>query len=129
MEIKLPSEKQPASRSNPKSVIIFSQPKMGKTTIVSGLDNCLIIDLEKGSDFVNALKYDVVRTAEAEGKLPVVILKALIDTIKEANAKKGDYVYKYIAIDTVTALEDIVLPLANKMYRDTPIGRNWVGDD
>ena len=97
--------------------------------MVSGLDNCLMIDLEKGSDFVNALKYDVVRTAEAEGKLPVVILKALIDTIKEANAKKGDYVYKYIAIDTVTALEDIVLPLANKMYRDTPIGRNWVGDD
>ena len=79
-----------------------------------------MIDLEKGSDFVNALKYDIVRTAEAEGKLPVVILKALIDTIKEANVKKGDYVYKYIAIDTVTALEDIVLPLANKMYRDTP---------
>jgi hypothetical protein len=127
--IELPNKRTEAIRVNPKTMVIFSQPKMGKTTVVSGLDNCLMIDLEKGSDFVNALKYDVVRTAEAEGKLPVVILKALIDTIKEANAKKGDYVYKYIAIDTVTALEDIVLPLANKMYRDTPIGRNWVGDD
>ena len=129
MEIKLPSVKEPASRINPKTVIIFSQPKMGKTTIVAGLDNCLIIDLEKGTDFVNALKYDVVRTAGSEGKLPIVILKQLIETIKTANEAKKGYVYNFIAIDTVTALEDIVLPLANKMYRDTSIGRNWVGED
>jgi len=127
--IELPKQKEKANRVNPKTMVIFSQPKMGKSTVVAGLDNCLIIDLEKGTDFIDALKYDVVRTAEKEGKLPIVILKLLIDKIKEENNINKGYVYKYIAIDTVTALEDIVLPLANKMYRDTPMGRNWVGED
>lgn len=127
--IELPSKKVKASRVNPKTVVIFSQPKMGKSTVVSGLDNCLMIDLEKGTDFLDALKYDVIREAEKQDKLPIVILKSLIDRIKEENKIQGKYVYKFIAIDTVTALEDVVLPLANKMYRDTPMGRNWVGED
>lgn len=127
--MELPKVKTKASRVDPKTMVIFSQPKMGKSTITAGLDNCLIIDLEKGTDFLDALKYDVIREAEKQNKLPIVILKQLIEAIKEENKKRGSYVYKYIAIDTVTALEDIVLALANKMYRDTPMGRNWTGDD
>ena len=34
-----------------------------------------------------------------------------------------------ITIDTVSALEDISLELANKLYKNTPMGRNWIGDD
>lgn len=127
--IELPKEKTKAVRKDPKSVVIYSQPKMGKTTILAGLDNCLIIDLEKGTYFVDALKYDVIAEAEKEKKLPIVILKRLINKIREENEKAGKPIYKYIALDTVTALEDIVLPLANKMYKDTPQGKNWVGDD
>lgn len=129
MKIELPKKKEKASRINPQSIVVFSQPKMGKTTIVSELDDCLTIDLERGSYFVDALKYDVIKIAEEEDKLPIVVLKKLIETIKAANKEKGDYMYKYIAIDTVTALEAIVLPLANKMYRATSMGRNWVGED
>ena len=125
----LPKNKTKASRIDPKTMVIFSQPKMGKSTVVAGLDNCLMIDLEKGTDFLDALKYDVIREAETQEKLPILILKQLINAIREENKKQGKYVYKYIAIDTVTALEDVVLPLANKMYRDTPMGRNWVGED
>jgi hypothetical protein len=127
--IELPKAKISASRVNPKSLVIFSQPKMGKTTVVSALENCLILDLEEGTDFVNALKIDVVKEARQEGKLPIITLKEIINKIGEANNANKGYVYKYIAIDTVTALEDIVLPLANKMYKDTPMGRNWIGDD
>lgn len=127
--MELPKVKTKASRVDPKTMVIFSQPKMGKSTITAGLDNCLIIDLEKGTDFLDALKYDVIREAEKQEKLPIVILKQLIEAIKEENKKRGSYVYKYIAIDTVTALEEIVLALANKLYRDTPMGRNWTGDD
>tara|TARA_R110000772_G_scaffold54130_1_gene123536 strand:- start:56214 stop:56978 length:765 start_codon:yes stop_codon:yes gene_type:complete len=127
--IDLPREKEEASRVNPSSMVIFSQPKMGKTTVLSKLDNCLLIDVEKGSHFVEALKYDVITKAEEVGELPIVILKQLINKIKEENTAKSGYVYKYIALDTVTALEEVVLPLANKMYRDTPMGRNWVGTD
>lgn len=125
----LPKEKTKATRVNPKSIVIFSLPKMGKTTAVAALKNCLTIDLEKGSDFVDALKYDVVREAEKRDTLPINVLKELVDEIKKENKKRGDYLYKYIAIDTVTALEDIVLPYANRLYRDTPMGRTWVGDD
>lgn len=125
----LPKQRTKSSRVNPKSVVLFSQPKTGKTTIVSALEDCLLVDLEEGSEFVDALKIDVIKEARAQKKLPIVILKELIDTIKKANEDKGGYVYKYIAIDTVTALEDIVLPLANKMYKDTNMGRNWEGDD
>jgi len=129
MAIQLPVEKTKATRVNPKTMVLFSLPKMGKTTAVSKLENCLIIDVEKGSDFVDALKYDVIREAEARDVKPIEVLKELIDEIKKANKKKGGYVYKYIALDTVTALEDVVLPLANKLYKDTPMGRTWIGND
>ena len=129
MEIKLPTKKVESTRVNPKTMVIFGKPKTGKTTILSELDNCLIIDLEGGSDFVSALKYDVIKEADENGIEPVLVLKKLIDTIKAANKENGGFVYKYIAIDTVTALETIVLPLAGKLYQKTPMGRNWQGDD
>lgn len=127
--MKLPQEKTKSTRVNPKSIVLFSQPKTGKTTIVSALENCLLLDLEEGSEFVDALKIDVIKEARAQNKLPIIVLKEIVNQIKEANKEKGSYVYKYIALDTVTALEDIVLPLANKMYKDTNMGRNWEGTD
>ena len=107
MTIELPKTIEKSTRVNPKTVVLFSQPKTGKTTIVSKLDNCLLIDLEEGSEFVDALKFNVVATAKKEQKLPIIVLKELVNAIAEANKANGGYVYKFIAIDTVTALEDI----------------------
>ena len=129
MGIVLPKEKIKATRTNPKTMVLFSLPKSGKTTAVAALDNCLIIDLEEGSDFVDAMKIDVVKQARQKNVLPIDVLYDVITSIEKENKEKGDYVYKYIAVDTVTALEDIVLPLANKIYKSTPMGRTWIGDD
>lgn len=129
MEINLPTSKVEAGRVNPKTMVIFGKPKTGKTTILSELDNCLIIDLESGSDFVDALKYDVKAKAKEEDVEPIIILKNLINTIKKANKEKGGYVYQYIALDTVTALEDVVLVLAGQLYKKTSMGKNWDGTD
>lgn len=118
--MELPKEKIKSTRKNPKSVVIFSQPKTGKSEAIAGLENCLLIDLEKGAEFVDALKIDVLKEAEKADELPIITLKKLINQIKEANKAKGGYVYKYIAIDTATALETIVLPLAKKLYQNTP---------
>lgn len=126
---KLPTKRSEVVRINPKTMVIFGQPKVGKTTILAELDNCLLIDLEEGSDFVSALKVDVLKEAKEQDTAPINILKDVIKTIGEQNKKNGGYVYKYIALDTVTALEEMVLPIAAKMYRDTPMGRNWVGTD
>jgi hypothetical protein len=115
MEIVLPKKKVSATRTNPKRMIIYSKPKTGKTTAFAGLDDNLIIDLENGSDYVEALKVKANSLEE---------LIAIGKQIKEQGKP-----YKYVTLDTVTALEDMVKPLAAKLYRETPMGKNFSGDD
>lgn len=111
----LPKEKVEASRINPKRLLLYSKPKAGKTTMLAGLDGNLIMDLENGSDYVNAFKVKVNNLAE---------LKQLGDEIIAAGRP-----YKYISIDTVTALEDMIKPLALKNYKSTSMGKYYDGDD
>lgn len=113
--MELPSKKVATSRINPKRLVIYSKPKTGKTTAFSGLDNNLIIDLENGSDYVEALKIKASSLTQ---------LREIGDQIKAKN-----YPYKYVTIDTVTVLEDMIKPLALKLYRDTSMGKTFVGDD
>ena len=54
--IVLPKEKVKAKVENPSFLIIFGKPKAGKTTLASKLDNNLIVDLEGGSEFLEALE-------------------------------------------------------------------------
>jgi len=129
MNFELPSEKVKATRVNPKKIVIFSKPKIGKSTAISMLPNCLLIDLEDGSNFVDALKINVLKIAKEQDITPLAALKEVIAKIKEANKAKGGFVYKYGAIDTVSALEELTLVLANNLYRQTTMGRNWQGDD
>lgn len=125
--MELPKKKIKSVSLNPSTMIIYSQPKMGKTTAVSQLEDCLIIDIENGSKFVDAMKMNVIDIAKKQKKLPIVILKKIINQIKKENEAKDGYVYRRIALDTVSALEDIAIPLANSMYKATPMGRNWEG--
>jgi len=114
MSIVLPTTKIKADRVNPKRLLIYSKPKTGKTTAFAGLEDNLIIDLENGSDYVDALKIKVNN------------LKELIEagnSIIEAGRP-----YKYVTIDTVTALESMVMPLAVKLYRKTQMGKHFEGD-
>ena len=53
--IVLPKEKLKARIENPRFLILFGKPKSGKTTLASKLDNNLIVDLEGGSEFLEAL--------------------------------------------------------------------------
>ena len=43
MAINLPLKKVPALIQDPKNLILYGVPKIGKTTILSHLENCLII--------------------------------------------------------------------------------------
>ncbi len=115
MSIILPTLKEKATRINPKRLIIYSKPKTGKTTAFAGLENNLLMDLENGADYVEALK------------IKISSLKELLDAgkaIKEANNP-----YKFVTVDTVTALEDMVMPLAIKLYKETSMGKNYDGDN
>ena len=73
-------------------MVIYGPPKIGKTTALSQLKDCLIIDLEDGSDMVDALKVQVENLAEL-----AEVGKAIM---------KDNKPYKYIAIDTITKLEE-----------------------
>lgn len=113
-EFVLPTNKIKAMSQNPKNMIIFSKPKVGKTTLLASLDNCLILDLESGSDYVDAIKLKAHSIGD--------IVK--IGTLILANNKP----YKYIAVDTITALEEMCIPYAEELYSKTPMGKNWFTD-
>jgi hypothetical protein len=114
MSIVLPTKKVKAERQNPKRIVIYSKPKTGKTTAYAGLEENLIIDLENGSDYVDALK------------VKATSLKELLEIGKAIEAAGKPY--KFVTIDTVTALEDMIMPLAIKLYRQTAMGKNFDGD-
>ena len=125
----LPQKKVNASRKNPKKLIIFSKPKSGKTTTLAELDSNLIVDLEGGSDFVDALKINVPQIATEKGVHPLEVVKEIIKDLNEVKSKINKNPYQRITLDTVTVLEEMVLPLAADLYRQTPMGSSWAGND
>lgn len=113
--MELPKQLIPAVTQDPKNLIIYGVPKIGKTTLLATLENNLIIDLEDGSDYVSALKVKVKTVKD---------FLELCKAIKEAGNP-----YKFITIDTVTALEELAKPLALKLYKESPQGSNFLGSD
>lgn len=111
MSFELPKERSKIKSENPKNLIIFGLPKVGKTTALSLLPKALHIDLEDGTDYVEAFSVK----ADSYTKL-FEIAKAL---------KESPGQFDFVILDTITALEDLVLPYANKLYRDTPMGVNF----
>ncbi|RTK96921.1 MAG: hypothetical protein EKK64_02670 [Neisseriaceae bacterium] len=111
--MELPKDIIKASAINPKTLIVYSKPKVGKTTLFANLKNNLIIDIENGSDYLDALKIKANNIEE---------LYEIGKKIKEAGNP-----YQYITLDTVTALEEMVLPLALKMYKNTAMGNTFRG--
>ena len=109
--MQLPTAKVKASRKSPKHMIIYGPPKIGKTSMLAKLDNCLIIDLEDGSDMIDALKIKVNSLTE------------LTEVGKEI--MKNNKPYKYVAIDTISKLEEWCEADAKELYMKTPMGKNF----
>ena len=115
----LPTDKQKPKSSNPKFFVYFGKPKTGKSTLASLLDNNLIIDLEHGYDYIEALVVQADSIAD---------LGEIAKAIKQKNDEVNGYAYKYITIDNGTKLEEMALDLALKLYKETPMGKNYNGD-
>lgn len=107
----LPTAKVAPDAQSPRNLIIFSKPKTGKTSLLSTLDNCLILDLEGGTKYLNAMKVEAKSFEE---------IREIGKAIKEAGNP-----YKYVAVDTITALEEMVVPYAEVLYSKSPMGKNW----
>lgn len=106
MTLELPTKKVAPQRIEPRVLIIYSKPKMGKTTALSLLDNNLIIDSESGTEYLDALKIEV---------------KSVKDILEVCKAIKANGCpYKFLTLDTITALEDIAKPYALQLWKTSP---------
>lgn len=104
--MQLPTKKTKPEKENPSRMIMYAPPKQGKTTITAALPDTLIVDTEGGTKYVEAMSVRVQNAA---------------DLLELRNAiEKASNPYRRIAFDTVTELEEIILPIAKEMYQKTP---------
>lgn len=109
--ITLPTTKILASPLPPHCLILYGLPKVGKTSIIASLPDCLLLDLESGSDYVSAMKLKITSIAELD------------ETCTAIKAAKNPY--KFIAVDTVDKLEEWCEDEGTRLYKATPIGKNY----
>jgi len=129
----LPTSKVKATRINPRKLLIYAKEKMGKSTVVANLDNCLILDLENASEYIDATAVKVLglRAPAGEKKEAVVARQDkreyyLIEIIQEV--RKMGNPYKYIVTDTLTKLEQWCEEEATIKYMNTEIGKGYNRD-
>ena len=113
--MELPKKKVKALRKSPRNMVLYGPPKIGKTTALSSLEDCLILDLEDGTDMVEALKIKANNLTE-------------LSQIGQSIIKEGKP-YKYVAVDTITQLEIWCESEAKVLYRNTPMGKNFDKDN
>lgn len=116
----LPTSPIPAKTTNPRFLILYGRPKAGKTSCLAQLKNNLIIDLEGGSQFIDALAVQARSVAD---------LGEIAQAIRAKNAEVKHSFYTHITIDNATRLEEMCLPYAKQLYMQTPMGKNYKGDD
>lgn len=97
--ITLPTKVSQDAIKNLRNLVLYGKPKSGKTTALSQLKNCLIIDLEKGSAFINGCF--IMQPPEELG--PVGRFKWLRDVAKEIKIQGRPY--DFVAIDTLSQLD------------------------
>lgn len=135
----LPAGKSPATRINPRISIFYAPPKIGKTTKMAELEGNLILDFERGTELIEAMKVSITSISGAttlndDGTLAGTSLDTLYNEIiakgiEEFNktGKKPKPPYKYITIDTVDKLEEMCEVTATVKYKASTIGKSFDG--
>jgi hypothetical protein len=118
--IQLPEGIIKATHRNPRTMLIYSKPKQGKTTILSGLEGVLLIDTEKGSDFVDAMKIQVDSFNDLREVAGLIWHKGWDETTQKYNPP-----YKYIAVDTLTRIDEWSEIEGTLKYMDKPQGKSF----
>jgi len=111
--MELPKTPIKPNNRNPRSLLIYGPPKFGKTTILSQLEDNLIVDIEQGSNFVEALKMQANNLTEFNETCKAIY--------------KAGQPYKYSTLDTISKLEDWCERSATAKYKQSAMGRNFTG--
>ena len=109
-----------AKHKNPRTMLVYTKPKLGKTTIMTGLKNHLIIDTEDGSDFVDGHiakvhNFDELRLVAGE-----IYVKGFNPVTKIYTPP-----YDYIIIDTLTRIDEWSEIEGTFKYMDKPQGKSF----
>jgi len=110
-DFKLPTERIKPVDENPRVAIFFGKPKSGKTTLISMLENNLLIDANDGATYTEAMAVQVHCLADLRQ-----VRKAVVDAGNP---------YEFITLDTITDIEEMAKELALIEYRNTPMGKNF----
>ena len=117
MAIVLPTKKQQVLDYNPRLLVIYSKPKMGKSTFCAALDDNLIIDLDKGG--YRALEAMVVPASS------YTELREIAISLDAKEKELGKVPYRFITLDNSTHLEEYCLYYALLLYRQTQQGKEF----
>ena len=115
--ITLPSSPTPTKRNDPRLMIIYGPPKIGKTTILSQLPEgrYLIEETEpRGAEYVTACYINLSNMTE------------YVEAEQAIKARKPRY--DFVAIDTIDKLEEWSIVEATKLYMRSPIGKSFNGN-
>jgi hypothetical protein len=117
--MELVQEVRKPKSNNPGIQIIYSVPKVGKTTIVSALEDHLVLELEQGgADYVSGRVQEITKPSEFNECLTLI-----------KNSEKQ--VCTYLVVDTVTKLDEWSEIVGTYNYMNKPQGKkfNREGDD
>lgn len=98
--IQFPSEPHDPE-TNMQTCILYGKEKCGKTTALSQLENCLIIDTERGTRMIKATALKVPETLGPVGKM-AWLKEVGEELIKLPEEQK----YDYVAVDTLSEVND-----------------------
>lgn len=135
----LPKGKKPIQRVNPKISLFYAIPKMGKTELLTKLDDCLILATEDGVEMYEANYLRITSVAggttyyekghELEGQIKTTSLNNFFEMMNAEAKRQMDakeplkFPYTYIGLDTIDELETMAEVSATAKFFATPIGR------
>lgn len=111
MEHEIPKEVRPAVRTEPRSLMIYSAPKVGKTSISAQIPYSLLIELEKGG--ADAVEARVIEINHPDK------LKSLFQQLKKENH------IKVIVIDTLSQMDAWSEYTGTTRYEKKPQGKKF----
>lgn len=135
--IPYPDGPRQALDANAQLLILYGQPKVGKTHAVAALPGCLVLVLRGGSaDHLSGNIMDIPRLCEAGkfGKFDPswsvekrneFFCDAYIRTLEDLSRHRaeGKPVAQYVAHDDMSILEDWVFDLAFRLFKGTLMGK------
>lgn len=132
----LPKGKVKPSRINPKIGILYGMPKVGKTGILTELDDCMTLDTEGGADIYEMARLRITSisggtTYNEDGTIKTTSIDNFMVMMKGEAARQqaaGEplhFPYKYVAVDTLDELETMCEKSATEKYKQTTIGKNF----